>query len=172
MDLTTGGLKRLSIDLVLRIWRQFLRSTPPFSVATRKERGASAISWTIPGSYLLLFGLKMRTRSSGKSWRSGCLAVLSYCTFCLSCLTWSLALNCREWWPWDSWQTDTIGHSGVLQAMVNHDWVGCYGDRALPCEGPGQTPYVFIEDLSVFTVLSLKLLDWGYRELDVTWLNP
>ena len=38
--------------------------------------------------------------------------------------------------------------------MVSHETVGCYEDKALPSEGPGQIPCTFVEHFSLFALSS------------------
>ena len=77
---------------VAQTLRWFLQSVPLFSVATRYERGVSATCLTMPGIQVPLAGLKTQTLSSGISEKRGCWVVLSYCAFCMSCLSCSLTL--------------------------------------------------------------------------------
>ena len=98
MELATGtssgtsSLGNLKDSPVARRWRRFLWSVPLFSVATRYECGVSATCRRTPGVQVPLAGLKTRMGSSGNSGRSGCQAVLLYCTFCLSSLSCGLTL--------------------------------------------------------------------------------
>ena len=49
---------------------------------------------------------------------------------------------------------NTPGHSEAWQAMVSHETVRCYEDKALPSEGPGQIPCTFVEHFSLFALSS------------------
>ena len=51
---------------------------------------------------------------------------------------------------------DPLSLSEVLQVMADHDRVGCYEDKAMPYEDPGQATYTFVENLSQ-AVLSSQL---------------
>ena len=81
---------------------------------------------------------------SGNSERSGCWAILSYCTFCLSCLSWSLNKHwCRHLHRMSALiqvvsLSDILSYSEAMQVKVNQDRVGCYGVKAWLIEDPGQ----------------------------------
>ena len=103
--------------------RPFFRSILPFSVGTRFEFGVSATCWTILSVQVPLAGLKTRVRSSGNSEESGCRAILSYCTFCWSCLNCSLAMSpsAERALTQQVDLSDILGDSEALQVKVNHD---------------------------------------------------
>ena len=50
--------------------------------------------------------------------------------------------------------SNTPGHSEAWQAMVSHETVGCYEDKALASEGPGQIPCTFVEHCSLSALSS------------------